>query len=79
MKLLNYYYDDTTRYLLMEFSTKEDGNDYYRSLELEHDDIIYYSPDIVNDNDLQHITKSFIIDLLNEYLKDNELPEQLLL
>ena len=79
MKLINYYYDEVNRLLSIEFSLNEDGDDFYRSLEMECEDIIFYSPDIVNDNDLSDIDKTFVKDLLNEYLKQNEPPEQLLL
>jgi hypothetical protein len=79
MKLINYYYDDINRFLSIDFSLNEDGDDFYRSLEMEIEDIIYYSPDIIDDSDLSDIDKSFVRDVLNEYLKDNEPPEQLLL
>jgi len=79
MKLINYYYDEDNRLLSIEFSLNEDGDDFYRSLEMECEDIIFYSPDIVNDYDLSDIDKTFVKDLLNEYLKQNEPPEQLLL
>jgi len=79
MKLLNYYYDDINRYLLIEFSIKEDGDDFYRSLELPFSDIEYYSPDIIDDDDLLSIENTFVKDLLKEYLKDNDAPEQLFL
>lgn len=76
MKLLNYYYDDIAQILSIEFSLKEDKDDFYRSLELSFSDIEMYSPDIIDENDLQDINKSFVKDVLNEYLKENELPEQ---
>lgn len=79
MKLINYYYDEDNRLLSIEFSLNEDGDDFYRTLEMEYDDIIFYSPDIVNDYDLSDIDKTFVKDLLKEYLKQNEPPEQLLL
>lgn len=76
MKLLNYYYDDISQILLIEFSLNEDGDDFYRSLELVFSDIEFYSPDIVEEEDLLDIDKSFIKDLLKEYLNQNEPPEQ---
>ncbi len=79
MKLINYYYDDVNRFLTIEFSLTEDKDEFYRSLELEYSDIEYYSPDIIDEDDLLNIDKTFIKDLVNEYLKENEPPEQLLL
>lgn len=79
MKLLNYYYDDNCQILSIEFSLKNDGDDFYRSLELEHSDILFYSPDIIDDEDLLDIDKSFVKDLLKEYLKENDPPEQQML
>lgn len=76
MKLLNYYYDDSSQILSIEFSLTEDGDDFYRSLELEYSDIEFYSPDIVDEDDLLDIDKSFVKDLLKEYLNQNDPPEQ---
>lgn len=76
MKLLNYYYDDISQILSIEFSLTEDGDDFYRSLELEYSDIEFYSPDIVDEEDLLDIDKSFVKDLLKEYLNQNDPPEQ---
>ena len=78
MKLINYYYDDINRYLLIEFSLKEDGEDFYRTLELTYSDIEYYSPDIITESDLENLNRCFIKDLIKEYLKENEPPEQLI-
>lgn len=80
MKLLNYYYDEINSYMLVEFSIKEDGDDFYRSLELSLEDVKYYSPEIIDELDLIDIEdNSFILDLLKEYLKENEPPQQLIL
>lgn len=79
MKLLNYYYDDASKYLSIDFSMKEDGEDFYRSLEMVFSDVEFYSPDIIDERDLSDIDNSFVNDLLKEYLKENDPPEQLLL
>lgn len=78
MKLINYYYDDVNRFLTIDFSLKEDRDEFYRSLEMVYSDIEYYSPDIIYEDDLVNIDRLFIKDLINEYLKQNEPPEQLL-
>jgi hypothetical protein len=79
MKLINCYYDDITRYLSIEFALNEDGDDFYRSLELSYSEIELYSPDIIYEEDLLDIDKNFVKDLVKEYLKENNPPEQLLL
>ena len=80
MKLLNYYYDEINTYMLVEFSIEEDGDDFYRSLELNLEDVKYYSPEIIDEFDLIDMDdNSFILDLLKEYLKENDPPQQLIL
>jgi hypothetical protein len=63
--------------LYVEFSTDEDGDNFYRVLELSFQDIEYYSPDIIHERDLDDIDEDFVIDILVQYLNDNDLPEQL--
>jgi hypothetical protein len=66
--------------MLVEFSIKEDGDDFYRALELSLDEIKYYSPEIIDEYDLIDIEdNTFILDLLKEYLKENDPPQQLIL
>jgi hypothetical protein len=77
MNILEYYYNDNKRRLYVEFSTKEDGDDFYRVLELEFEDIEYYSPTMFYESDLEDLDESFIVDLLEQYLIDNDLPEEL--
>jgi hypothetical protein len=63
--------------LYVEFSTDEDGDNFYRVLELSFQDIEYYSPEIIHEIDLDDIDEDFVIDILGQYLNDNDLPEQL--
>ncbi len=77
MNILEYYYNDTNRMLYVEFSTDEDGDNFYRVLELSFQDIEYYSPDIIHERDLDDIDEDFVIDILVQYLNDNDLPEQI--
>jgi hypothetical protein len=77
MNILEFYYNDTNRMLYVEFSTDEDGDNFYRVLELSFQDIEYYSPEIIHEIDLDDIDEDFVIDILGQYLNDNDLPEQL--
>ena len=76
MNIIEYYYNDDTRRLYVEFSTDSDGDLYYRELELGFDDVEYYSPEIIEEEDLENIDEEFIIELINQYVKENNLPEE---
>jgi len=79
MKIHEYYYNEDTRRLNVEFSIKKDEDKFYRIIDFDFSDIIYYAPYIISEEDLKEIDKSFVIDLLNQYLKDNDLPEEIIL
>lgn len=79
MNIHEYYYNDNNRRLYVEFSTKEDGDGFYRILELEFSEIEYHSPNIIDEEDLSDLDEDFVIDLINQYSKENELPEQIIL
>lgn len=79
MKLHEYYYNDDNRTLFVEFSTKLDGDKFYRILELGYKDIEYYSPNIIIEDDLSDIDEDFVIDLINQYLLENDLPDEIIL
>jgi len=74
MNIIDYYYE--SRNLNVEFSTIDDGDKFYRTLNLSFDDIQYYSPTIIIEKDLYDIDEDFVIDLINQYLKENDLPEE---
>ena len=75
MHIHEFYYNNKTLYI--EFSVKEDGDDFYRIMELHYTDILYYSTDIIDETDIRDFDEESIIELLNEYIKENDLPEQL--
>jgi len=75
MIIHEFYYNN--RRLYVEFSTKEDGDEFYRILELPYEDIIYYSIDIIDEMDIKQFEESSIIELIEQYLLDNDLPEEL--
>lgn len=76
MKIIEFYYNDDNRRLYVEFSTEDDGDSFYRVLQLGFEDIEYYSPSILIEGDMDYIDEEFIIELLNQYLLDNDLPEE---
>jgi len=77
MNILEYYYNDDNRMLYVEFSTEEDEDSYYRVLKLNYDDIEFYSPEIIDEDGMDSIDEDFVIDLIKQYLLDNDLPEEL--
>lgn len=76
MVIHEYYYTEEKSTLHVEFSTEEDGDNFYRVLDIEFDSIEYYSPTIITEHDLSDIDEEFVIELLLEYLKENDLPER---
>jgi len=77
MIIHEYFYNDNNRTLYVEFSTEEDGDNFYRILRLTYEDIFYYSPQIMEEGDLDEIDEDFVIDLIREYGEENDLPEEL--
>ena len=75
MRILNFYYCENSQILNIEFSIKEDGDKFYRVLELSFSEIEYYSPEIITKHDLDELEESFIKDVISQYLLEKELPE----
>jgi len=76
MIIHEFFYNDDNRSLYIEFSTDNDGDNFYRVLNLGFEDIEYYSPEIIDDVDLDNIDEYFVIELINQYSKENDLPEE---
>jgi hypothetical protein len=79
MTIHEYFYNEDSRRLYVEFSTKKDGDRFYRVLELDYEDIELYSPDIIIEEDLIEIEEDYIIEVISEYLKSNDLPDEIVL
>jgi hypothetical protein len=77
MIIHEFYYNEHNEVLYVEFSTKEDGDSVYRVLELEFRDVQYYSPNIIIEEDLHDIDEDFVVDIIEQYLLDNDLPEEI--
>jgi len=61
MIIHEFFYNDDNRSLYIEFSTDNDGDNFYRVLNLGFEDIEYYSPEIIDDVDLDNIDEYFVI------------------
>lgn len=77
MNIIEYYYNDDNRMLYVEFSTNQDGDNFYRVLELILEDVMLYSPNIIHEDDTYNMDENDIIELIEQYLLDNDLPEEL--
>jgi hypothetical protein len=62
--------------LYVKFSTEEDGDDVYRILELIFEDVMFYTPNIMYESDMYNMDENDIIELVEQYLLDNDLPEE---
>lgn len=74
MIIREFYLNEETGNLYVEFSTEDDGDDFYRILELTADDVEYYSPSIIDDE--TDVDEDFISEIVIEYLNHNDLPRE---
>lgn len=72
MIIREFYLNEETGNLYIEFSTEEDGDDFYRILELTAEDVDFYSPSIIDED--TEIDEEFISEIIIEYLNHNDLP-----
>ena len=79
MRIHDFYYNDDTRRLYVEFSIESDYDKFYRILDLDYTEVEYYSPDIITEEDLVDVDNSFIVDLITQYLEENDLPDDIIL
>lgn len=76
MNILRQEYDGINGILYVDFSIDEDEDIFYRSIELDHNDVILYSPNIITKHDIENLEEIEVVEILNEYFKDNDLPVQ---
>lgn len=76
MNIIEFYYNEENENLYIEFSTDNDKDSFYRTLEVSFHDIEYYSPTIIDESDMKDLDNDFILDFLNSYFMDNDLPNQ---
>jgi hypothetical protein len=76
MIIHDFYYNESNRMFYVEFSTEEDGDSFYRVLELQLSDFEYYSPEIIDESDMDDLDEETVILVIESYLKENDLPEE---
>lgn len=79
MNIHSFYYNEENRSLFIEFSLVNDSDNVYRKEELSFNDVEIYSPTIIHEQDMRDVDEEFIIELLVEFYKNNDLPEEELL
>ena len=75
MDIIDFYYDDSEQLLEVTFTT-DINEDLYRNLKLSLLDIQTYYPLIIEEDDVIDCDEDFVIELLEEYFKQNPLPEE---
>lgn len=79
MIIHGFYYNDNNETLTVEFSLSDDDDNTYRTVSLTFKEIEYYSPSLINRNDMYDIDDFFVSELLTEYFGENNYPEERLL
>lgn len=75
MQIIDYYYNENQQTLEVRFSTNP-LSDFYRVTIFSLDQILYYTPTIIEEVDLLDIDDDFIVELLTEYFETNDLPPE---
>lgn len=77
----NFYYEEHVDQLVVEFSTEDDDDKFYRTQELDLDTLQYLLPPTFFDvsNWKEDFEEELIIEILTNYYKENDLPFQQLL
>lgn len=65
MEIQKYYYNEDYKMLYVEYIDGDDDN----SIELEYNDILIYSPQVITEEDLNEIDEDFVLEIIQEYLK----------
>lgn len=76
MNIHEFYYNESNRMLYVEFSTSNDGDQFYRVLELQFNDFEYYSPELMDEMDMYELDEETVIVVIENYLSENDLPEE---
>jgi len=75
MEIYEFYYDDMEQDMVILFNINADS-DLHRRINLSLDELMYYSPVILEEEDIVDCDEDIVLEILNEYLKENDLPEE---
>lgn len=79
MKIHNFFYNEDTTILSIDFSTKEDGDDFYRNLSLTIDEVNFFYSEYISEDDLVDVSDDVLWEIISNYCENNDLPEQIIL
>lgn len=75
MEIIDFYYDESDQILDVTFTT-DSGSDYYRNIQLSLRTIKFYSPTIIDEEDIIDGDEDLIVEILEEYFKKNDMPDE---
>ena len=75
MKIIETYFNEDELILEIRFNI-DPNSDYYRSLKLSKEDIQYYSPTIIEDDEISELDNDLLIEILESYFDENDMVEE---
>lgn len=75
MKIIETYFNEDELILEIRFNIDPDS-DYYRSVKLSKEDIQYYSPTIIEDDEISELDNDLLIEILESYFDENDMVEE---
>ncbi len=75
MKIIESYFNEDELILEIRFNIDPDS-DYYRSVKLSKEDIQYYSPTIIEDDEISELDDDLLIEILESYFDENDMVEE---
>ena len=74
MEIIEFYYNESEQILEITFITESDGE--YLNVQLSLDDAKLHSPIILEEEDLDDADFDLLVDVLESYYYENELPSE---
>ena len=74
MEIIEFYYNESEQILEITFTAESDGD--YLNVELSLDDAKLHSPIILEEEDLDDADFDLLVDMLESYYYENELPSE---
>lgn len=75
MEIIEFYYDDVEQDMVILFNTNSDS-DLFRKINLSLDELMFYSPVILDEEDIEDCEEDLVLEILTEYFKENDMPEE---
>lgn len=75
MEIIDYYYNENEEILEIRFSVDPDS-DYYKGVNLSLEDVLFYSPTILEEDEIPDLEEEDVLEILKEYFQENELPTE---